>query len=44
MPPLDAVGDKPGHLSACWLPRDSAERARLRDRVLNPTPASTAGA
>ena len=44
MPPLDAVGDKPGHLSACWLPRDSAERARVRDQVLSPEPAGSGGA
>ena len=44
MPPLDAVGDEPGHLSACWLPRDSAERARLRDRVQHPEPAGSGGA
>jgi oligopeptide/dipeptide ABC transporter ATP-binding protein len=34
MPALDPVADKPGHLSACWLPRDSAARADLRQRVL----------
>jgi peptide/nickel transport system ATP-binding protein len=43
MPPLDPVG-LPGHLSACWLPRDSAERARLRQQVAPAEPAGSAGA
>jgi oligopeptide/dipeptide ABC transporter ATP-binding protein len=44
MPPLDPAGDEPGHLSACWLPRDQAARAEARERVLQSEPASPAGA
>ncbi|HEX4833878.1 MAG TPA: ABC transporter ATP-binding protein [Trebonia sp.] len=34
MPGLNPAADVAGHLSACWLPRDSAERQELRKRVL----------
>jgi oligopeptide/dipeptide ABC transporter ATP-binding protein len=44
MPPLDPAGDEPGHLSACWLPRDHAAREEVRQRVLESEPASSAGA
>jgi oligopeptide/dipeptide ABC transporter ATP-binding protein len=48
MPGLDPAGDVPGHLSACWLPRDSAARQELRQKVLHGEPAgatpSTGGA
>jgi peptide/nickel transport system ATP-binding protein len=44
MPPLDPAGEEPGHLSACWLPRDQAARAEVRERVLQSEPASSAGA
>ena len=44
MPPLEPAGGQPGHLSACWLPRDTAERDRARQRVLPAEPASSAGA
>jgi hypothetical protein len=43
MPSLDPAGTEPGHLSACWLPHDSASRAEVRQRVLAET-ASSAGA
>jgi peptide/nickel transport system ATP-binding protein len=44
MPPLDPVGEQPGHLSACWLPHNSTERARVRQLVLDSEPAGSAGA
>jgi peptide/nickel transport system ATP-binding protein len=44
MPPLDPAGTEPGHLSACWLPHDSAERAEVRRTVLQAEPAGSAGA
>ena len=44
MPPLDPAGAEPGHLSACWLPHDSAARAEVRQRVLQAAPAGSAGA
>ena len=44
MPPLEPVRGQPGHLSACWLPRDSTERDQARQRVLSAEPASSAGA
>ena len=34
IPALDPVADKPGHLSACFLPRDSAARESLRSKML----------
>jgi hypothetical protein len=42
MPGLDAVVDKPGHLSACWLPRDSAARQDLRRKILDAASVGTA--
>ena len=44
MPPLDPTGEEPGHVSACWLPHDSAARAEVREKVLRPEPAGSAGA
>jgi peptide/nickel transport system ATP-binding protein len=44
MPSLDPAVDVPGHLSACWLPRDSAARQELRQKVLRGEPAGAAGA
>jgi oligopeptide/dipeptide ABC transporter ATP-binding protein len=44
MPSLDPAGAEPGHLSACWLPHDSAARAEARQRVLQAEPAGSAGA
>ena len=44
MPPLDPAGDQPGHVSACWLPHGSAERAEVRRLVLEAEPAGSAGA
>src|SRR5690242_2254041 len=44
MPPLDPAGQEAGHVSACWLPHDSAARAEVRERVLRPEPAGSAGA
>jgi peptide/nickel transport system ATP-binding protein len=44
MPPLDPAGGQPGHLSACWLPHDGAQRAHVRQRVLEAEPAGSAGA
>jgi oligopeptide/dipeptide ABC transporter ATP-binding protein len=35
MPSLDPAGGQAGHLSACWLPHDSAEREELRRNLLN---------
>jgi peptide/nickel transport system ATP-binding protein len=43
MPPLDPAGTEPGHVSACWLPHDTAERAEVRQRVLHAEPAGSAG-
>jgi peptide/nickel transport system ATP-binding protein len=42
MPTLDPAGDKPGHLSACWLPHESAARAELRRKLLAAEPAAVA--
>jgi oligopeptide/dipeptide ABC transporter ATP-binding protein len=44
MPPLVKAGEEPGHVSACWLPHDTAERAEVRQRVLHAEPAGSAGA
>jgi peptide/nickel transport system ATP-binding protein len=44
MPPLDPAGGEPGHLSACWLPHDRAERAQVRQQVMQAEPAGSAGA
>jgi oligopeptide/dipeptide ABC transporter ATP-binding protein len=43
-PPLASVGEEPGHVSACWLPHRSAERAELRRRLAEPAPTAPAGA
>jgi oligopeptide/dipeptide ABC transporter ATP-binding protein len=43
-PPLDPAGDEPGHVSACWLPHDSAARNELRHRVAGVDLAQPAGA
>jgi peptide/nickel transport system ATP-binding protein len=34
LPPLTVAGTAPGHLSACWLPRDQATREELRRKVI----------
>jgi oligopeptide/dipeptide ABC transporter ATP-binding protein len=34
LPPLAVAGTAPGHLSACWLPRDQPTRDELRRRVI----------
>jgi peptide/nickel transport system ATP-binding protein len=44
MPPLETAGAEPGHLSACWLPHGSADRAEVRREVLGAEPAGSAGA
>jgi oligopeptide/dipeptide ABC transporter ATP-binding protein len=44
MPPLDPAGEQPGHVSACWLPHASADRAAVRRQVLSAEPAGSAGA
>jgi oligopeptide/dipeptide ABC transporter ATP-binding protein len=44
MPALEMAGDEPGHLSACWLPHGSADRAEVRREVLGAEPAGSAGA
>jgi peptide/nickel transport system ATP-binding protein len=41
-PPLAAAGEEPGHISACWLPHRSEERAELRRLLLEAEPAGTA--
>jgi peptide/nickel transport system ATP-binding protein len=43
MPALDPAGEEPGHLSACWLPHQSAEREEVRRRVGRGEPAGSAG-
>jgi len=43
MPPLDPAGDEPGHLSACWLPHNHAEREAIRRRVAQVELARSAG-
>ena len=42
-PALDPVGDDAGHLSACWLPHNSADREELRRRLGRAEPARSAG-
>jgi peptide/nickel transport system ATP-binding protein len=44
MPPLEPVGGQQAHLSACWLPHTSTERAQVRQQVLSAEPAGSAGA
>ena len=44
MPLLDPAGTEAGHLSACWLPHDSAGRAEVRQRVLLAGTSASAGA
>jgi oligopeptide/dipeptide ABC transporter ATP-binding protein len=41
-PPLEQAGQKPGHVSACWLPHDSARRAEAR-RKAQAEPAASPG-
>jgi hypothetical protein len=43
MPLLDPAGAEAGHVSACWLPHDSAARAEVREKVLGAEPAASAG-
>jgi peptide/nickel transport system ATP-binding protein len=43
-PALGAVGGDPRHLSACWLPHDSAARDAVRRRVVGESLATPAGA
>jgi len=40
MPPLEAAGDEAGHLSACWLPHNTAARRALRAKLTEPQPVS----
>jgi oligopeptide/dipeptide ABC transporter ATP-binding protein len=42
-PPLDPVGEEPGHLSACWLPHNAADREAIRRRVAHVELAKSAG-
>jgi oligopeptide/dipeptide ABC transporter ATP-binding protein len=42
-PPLDPAGEEPGHLSACWLPHNSADREAIRRRVARVELARSAG-
>ena len=44
VPALAAVGGDPRHLSACWLPHDSAARDAVRRRVVGESLATPAGA
>ena len=44
VPALGAVGGDPRHLSACWLPHDSAARDAVRRRVVGESLATPAGA
>ena len=44
VPALAAVGGDPRHLSACWLPHDSAARDAVRRRVVGESLAAPAGA
>jgi oligopeptide/dipeptide ABC transporter ATP-binding protein len=43
MPALDPVGGDPGHLSACWLPHNLADREDVRRRVAHVELAKSAG-
>jgi peptide/nickel transport system ATP-binding protein len=40
VPALEAAGEEPGHLSACWLPRNSAARQALRVKLGQTLPVS----
>jgi len=42
-PPLEAVGEEPGHVSACWLPHNHADREAIRRRVAHDGLARPAG-
>jgi peptide/nickel transport system ATP-binding protein len=42
-PPLDPAGEEPGHLSACWLPHNTADRDAIRRRVARVELARSAG-
>jgi peptide/nickel transport system ATP-binding protein len=42
-PPLDPAGEEPGHLSACWLPHNTADREAIRRRVARVELAKSAG-
>jgi peptide/nickel transport system ATP-binding protein len=44
LPPLAVAGTEPGHLSACWLPRDQATRDELRRKVIGQSLAISAEA
>jgi peptide/nickel transport system ATP-binding protein len=44
LPPLAVAGNKPGHLSACWLPRDQETRVGLRHKVIGQSLAISAEA
>ncbi len=43
MPALDPVGGDPGHLSACWLPHNLADREVVRRRVADVELAKSTG-
>jgi peptide/nickel transport system ATP-binding protein len=40
VPPLESAGDELGHLSACWLPRNPADRQARRDKLRQSLPVS----
>ena len=42
-PALDPAGDEPGHLSACFLPHNAADRDAIRRRVAHVELAKSAG-
>jgi hypothetical protein len=42
-PPLDPVGGEPKHMSACWLPHNTADRDAIRRRVAQVELAKSAG-
>jgi peptide/nickel transport system ATP-binding protein len=42
-PPLEPAGEEPGHLSACWLPHNRADREAIRRRVARVELARSAG-
>jgi peptide/nickel transport system ATP-binding protein len=44
VPPLASVGTDDTHLSACWLPHDTAARAELRRKVVGESLPAQAGA
>jgi peptide/nickel transport system ATP-binding protein len=41
VPPLESVGDELGHVSACWLPRNPAERQARRAKLRESLPVTS---